>query len=59
MSHNFIKDVNTDLRNDCTVRQQAITWINVDSDLCCYMASLGHNELIIKNWVGQGKDPSL
>ena len=27
------------------VRQQAITWANVDPDLCCHMASLGHNEL--------------
>ena len=28
------------------VRQQAITWANVDPDLCRHMASLGHNELI-------------
>ena len=28
-----------------TVRQQAITWDNVDLDLCRYIASLGHNEL--------------
>ena len=27
------------------VRQQAITWTNDDSVLCCHMASLGHNEL--------------
>ena len=27
------------------VRQQVITWTNVDSDLCCHMASLGPNEL--------------
>ena len=27
------------------VRQQAITWTNVDPDLCRHMASLGHNEL--------------
>ena len=26
------------------VRQQAITWANVDSDLCRHMASLGHSE---------------
>ena len=26
------------------VRQQAITWANVDQDLCCHMASLGQNE---------------
>ena len=25
---------------------QAITWANVDSDLCRHMASLGHNDLI-------------
>ena len=23
----------------------AITWANVHPDLCCHMASLGHNEL--------------
>ena len=28
------------------VRQQAITWANVDPDLCRHMASVGHNELI-------------
>ena len=28
------------------VRQQAITWANVDTDPCRHMASLGHNELI-------------
>ena len=27
------------------VRQHAITWANVDPDLCRYMASLGHNKL--------------
>ena len=27
------------------VRQQAITWANVDPDLCPHMASLGHNDL--------------
>ena len=27
------------------VRQQAITCTNVKPDICCYMASLGHNEL--------------
>ena len=26
--------------------QQTITWAKVDSDLCRYMASLGHNELM-------------
>ena len=25
--------------------QQAITWANVDPDLCRHLASLGHNEL--------------
>ena len=27
------------------IRQQAITWANVDPDLCRHVASLGHNEL--------------
>ena len=27
------------------IRQQAITWANVDPDICRHMASLGHNEL--------------
>ena len=27
------------------VKQQAITWDNVDPDLCRHMVSLGHNEL--------------
>ena len=27
------------------VRQQAITWVNVEPDLCRHMVSLGHNEL--------------
>ena len=30
------------------VRQQADTWANVDLDLCCHRASLGHNELVRK-----------
>ena len=34
--------------NNCCLRQQAITWANVDPDLCCYMAPLGHNEL--RDW---------
>ena len=35
-----------DLTDDkSTFRQQAITWANVDPDLCHHMASLGHNEL--------------
>ena len=32
------------------VRQQAITWANVDPDLCHHMASLGHNELQNGHW---------
>ena len=28
------------------IRQQAITWANVDPDLCRHMVSLGHNELV-------------
>ena len=27
------------------IRQQAITWTNVDPELRCHMVSLGHNEL--------------
>ena len=27
------------------IRQQAITWANVDQDPCRHMTSLGHNEL--------------
>ena len=34
--------------NGTTVRQQAITWANADSDFCCHMASLGHNEYHIQ-----------
>ena len=33
------------LLSDVAVRQQAITWANVDPDLCRQMASLGLNEL--------------
>ena len=29
------------------VRQQTITWPNVRPDVCCHMASLGHNELTL------------
>ena len=29
----------------CAVRQQAITWANVDPVLCRHVGSLGHNEL--------------
>ena len=28
--------------------QQAITWAAADTDLCCHIASLGHNELTYK-----------
>ena len=27
------------------ISQQAITWANIDPDICCPMVSLGHNEL--------------
>ena len=37
--------------DDIDDRQQAITWTNVDSDLCHHMASLGHNELTIDDFV--------
>ena len=33
------------------IRQQATTWTNVDPDLCCHKASLGHNELNISTWL--------
>ena len=33
------------------IRWQAITWTNVDQDLCCHMASLGHNGLTHWGWV--------
>ena len=36
------------------VRRHAITWNNVESNICCHMASLGQNELMIcklKVWV--------
>ena len=29
----------------CAVRQQAITWANIDPGFCRHMTSLGHNEL--------------
>ena len=29
------------------IRQQAITWANVDTDICLHMVSLGHNALIL------------
>ena len=35
------------------VRQQVITWANVDPDLCCHMASIGHEllrKLILPGW---------
>ena len=35
--------------NNC--QQQAITWANVDPDLCRHMVSLGHNELTRWGWV--------
>ena len=34
-------------------RQQAITWANVDQDLCQHMVSLGHNELRLLNALGK------
>ena len=57
------------------VRQQAITWANVDPDLCRHMASLGHNlsllsagafiawycyaQSIISNWLSSWCNQSL
>ena len=35
------------LQMHCSVlRKKAITWSNVDSNLWCHMASLGHNDLL-------------
>ena len=31
------------------IRQQVVTWANVDPDMCHYMVSLSHNELIVYN----------
>ena len=31
--------------------EQAITWANVDPDLCHHMASLGHNELKLYSFI--------
>ena len=43
-------EVSIGLSNDLLPeRHQAITWASVDPGLCCYMASLGHNELKL-NW---------
>ena len=37
-----------------SIRQQAITWANVDLDLCCQMVSLGLNELTTAIYVTNG-----
>ena len=37
----------TDDKSTLAVRQQAITWANVDTDVCRQMASLGLNELSV------------
>ena len=50
---NLTYEVNTDfgmawpssLLSEMSPRWKAITWINVDQNLLCHMASLGHNEL--------------
>ena len=31
----------------CSLQATSITWADVDPDLCCHMASLGHNELLV------------
>ena len=31
------------------IRQQAITWANIDPNLCRHVMSLGHNELMSNN----------
>ena len=38
------------------VRQQAITWANVDPDLCHQMASLGLNQLNLNSKMVQAAD---
>ena len=40
------------------VRQQAITWANVDPQLCRHMALLGHNELICLRYHSTTHPPS-
>ena len=45
--------------DDIDDRQQAINWNNVDSDLCHYMASLGHNELTIDGFVQDWSNCSM
>ena len=40
------------------VRHQAITWANVDPEICRSISSLGHNELTHKNWQ-HGRDKLL
>ena len=32
------------------MRQQVITWANVDPDTCCHMVPLGHNDLTHWGW---------
>ena len=46
MSLGFTDDKSTLVQVPGAIRQQAITWANVDPDLCHHMVSLGHNELI-------------
>ena len=46
MSLDFNDDQSTLVQEmACAIRQQAITWANVDPDLRRHMASLGLNEL--------------
>ena len=42
---NLTDDKSTLVQVIGAIRQQAITWANVDPDLCCHMASLGPNGL--------------
>ena len=35
-------------------RHQAITWANVDPDLCCHMALPGYNELTVDDLLAYG-----
>ena len=42
---NTFDDKSTLVQVIVTIRHQAITWANVNPDLCHHMAALAHNEL--------------
>ena len=43
------------LVKDCSDREQAMAWVNVDLDLCWHMASPAHNELTDFVWTMSNK----